>query len=106
MTEEEKMIEKKAYLENLDLLQDQLLGLQIVSGQHNDFLNCPLVCGPQHTPVNYTPATAHPSRLSTAPWIPILFSQQPPTRDNPHINRLHRTPQLCHVVLSNLTFPQ
>lgn len=39
-----------------------------------------------------------PLRLSTAPWIPILFSQQLPTRDNPHINRLLCTLHLCYIV--------
>lgn len=33
------------YFEDLHFLQDQLLSLQVISGQDDDFLNCPLVCG-------------------------------------------------------------
>lgn len=54
-------IKRQTHLENLYLLQNQLLGLQVVSGQNDDLLHCPLVCGPQHTPVSYTPASSHSS---------------------------------------------
>ena len=71
MIEEDKVM--TAYLENLYLLENQLLGLQIVSGQHNDFLNCSLVCGPQHTPVSYTPATSHPSACQQPLGFPLYI---------------------------------
>lgn len=97
MTERERAI--KADLEHLDFLQDQLLCLKVISRQHNDFLYRSLVCGPQHTHVSYTPTSSHPRRLSTGPWISILFSQQPLTGDNPHINRPHCTLCFCHTAL-------
>lgn len=59
VNERQKETVIKADLENLNLLQDQLLSLQIISGQHDDFLNRPLVCRPQHTPVSDTPAASH-----------------------------------------------
>lgn len=58
--ESRRKIVDRAHLENLHLLQDQLLRLQVISGQNDDFLNCSLVCGPQHTPVSHVPATSHP----------------------------------------------
>lgn len=59
--EGENVAGSKAHLEYLYLLQDQLLCLQVVTGQHYDFLNCPLVCGPQYTSVSCTSATSHTS---------------------------------------------
>lgn len=56
--------EIETYLENLGFLQDELLSLKVISGQHDDLLNRSLVCGPQRTHVSYTPTA---SQHSTAP---------------------------------------
>lgn len=41
----------EANLKNLHFLQNQFLRLQVIFGQHNQFLNCSLVCRPQHKPI-------------------------------------------------------
>lgn len=42
----------------------------------------------EHKPVR---CKLQPLCMSAASWLPILFSQQAPLKDNPHINRLNCT---------------
>lgn len=41
------MQEKTPDLENFHFLQDQLFCLQVISGQDNNFLDCPPICETQ-----------------------------------------------------------
>lgn len=47
----------KAHLEDLHFLQNELLCLQVIFWQNDNFLNRPLVCRHKHTPVSSDPIT-------------------------------------------------